>query len=149
MSVQKTFKIYTVGKMKNISFQEQMEWRNDIATLIKNRTEQSLDFIHPPMFYNYEQKDYKTEQEVKDWELNQVKSSDILIVNLDGINDSIGSHFELCTAELINSIKDKHIFIIGIGKSKEPIHPWIELCLFRQEDNYEDAADYIVNYLLI
>lgn len=147
--MQKIFKIYTVGKMKNISFQKQMGWRNEIAALIKSKTEQPLNFIHPPMFYNYEQKDNKTEQEIKEWELNQVKNSDILIVNLDGINDSIGSHFELCTADTINSIKDKHIFIIGIGKSKEPIHPWIELCLFRQEDNYEKAAEYIVNYLLI
>ena len=74
------FKIYTVGKMKNISYTEQMLWRIKIANLIKKNTEEKVSFVHPPLFYNYEQKDYKSEREVKEWELNQVKQSDILAI---------------------------------------------------------------------
>ena len=145
----KTFKIYTVGKMKDISYTKQMEWRLKIANLIKSKTEKRISFVHPPLFYNYEQKDYKSEREIKEWELNQVKQCDILIVNLDGINDSIGSHFEISAAETINTMSDKHIYIIGIGQSKEQLNPWIELSLFRQEHDFENAARYIADYLLI
>lgn len=145
----KPFRIYTVGKMKNTSYSDQMAWRTEIANLIKNMTEQPVIFVHPPTFYNYEQKDYKSEKEIKEWELNQLKQCDILVINLDGINDSVGSHFEISTAEAINSLCNKHIYIIGVGKSKEPLHPWIELSLLRHEDNFEDAARYITEYLLI
>lgn len=145
----KIFKIYTVGKMKGISFAEQMEWRLRIESLIKSRTDKTVTFIHPPFFYNYEQKDYNSEREIKEWELNQVKQCNILIVNLDDINNSVGSHFEISTAEAVNSMGNKYIYIIGVGKSKEPINPWIELSLFRNENKFEDAATYIADYLLI
>ena len=46
-------------------------------------------------------------------------------------------------------MSDKHIYIIGIGQSKEQLNPWIELSLFRQEDDFENAARYIADYLLI
>lgn len=48
----------------------------------------------------------------------------------------------------INHRGNKHIYVIGIGKT-ECKHPWVDLCLHRQEDNVEDAAEYIVDYLLI
>ena len=38
---------------------------------------------------------------------------------------------------------------VAIGKSDDKIHPWIELSLLRSEEDYEKAADYIVNYLLL
>lgn len=145
----KNFKIYTVGKMKDVSYATQLEWRVKIANCIRQKTDKKITFIHPPLYYNYEEKGYKSEHEIKEWELNQVKNSDILIVNLDGINDSIGSHFEISAAETINSLTDKHIYIIGIGQSKEPLNPWIKLSLLRQETDFDKAAEYIADYLLI
>lgn len=145
----KTFRIYTAGKMYGLSFDEQMNWRKQIENKIRVLSDVSLQFIHPPLFYKYDEKNHQTEREVKEWELNQIRNSDIVIVSLDGVNDSIGTHFELSTADAVNSFGNKFIYIIGIGKSKEPLHPWIEASLFRKEENYADAAEYITNYLLI
>ena len=142
-------KIYTAGKMKGLTFYEQLKWRIELSHAIKNKTDKNISFIHPPLFYNYEQNDYQSEREVKEWEMNQIKNSDIIIVNLDEINDSIGTHFELSFAEAMNSLGHKHIYIIGVGGKDEEIHPWIELSLFRKENNFEDVAEYVVNYLLV
>lgn len=145
----KTYKIYTAGKMFGLSFEEQMKWRWRIEQLIKNRTDTPLQFIHPPLYFRYDSQEHKSENEVKQWELNHVRESDIVIVNLNGVNDSTGTHYELSTVDAMNSFGNRHIHAIGIGKSNTKIHPWIELSLLRSEEDYEKAADYIVNYLLI
>lgn len=145
----KTYKIYTAGKMFGLSFNEQMEWRLEIERLIKERTDTPLQFIHPPLYFRYDAQEHKSENEVKQWELSHVRESDIVIVNLNGVNDSTGTHYELSTIDAMNSFGNRHIHAIGIGESDAKIHPWIELSLLRSEEDYEKAADYIVNYLLI
>lgn len=142
-------KIYTAGKMSGLSYEEQMRWRLEIEDEVRNRTSKPVTFIHPPKFYTYSRSDFQSEKEVKDWELNQLRNCDIVVANLDDINSSVGTHFELSTVDAINSFGNKHIFIIGVGGSEEPLHPWIELSLFRKEKNFEDAADYIVRYLMV
>lgn len=150
-----TFRIYTAGKMSGTSLQKQTEWRFEIERHIREAAERygrssdnSLVFIHPPLYYNYELKKHRTEREVKDWEVNQIRKSDIMIVNLDGINHSVGAHFELSVADSVNAFGGKHIYVIGVGKSEEPLHPWIQLSLHREEEDFEKAAEYIADYLL-
>lgn len=149
------FRIYTAGKMAGLSPYDQMEWRKKIEISIRHSAENvgipssSLVFIHPPMFYQYGQNYFQTEREVKNWDLNQVRNSDIVIVNLDTVDSSIGTHYELGIVDAMNSFGGKHIFVIGIGGSDVELHPWIEDTLHRRESNYDDAADYIVNYLLV
>lgn len=143
------YKIYTAGKMKDLSYAEQVHWRMKMEKLIKENTDKNVTFIHPPLYYNYEQKDYKSEREVKEWEINHLIKSDIVIVNLEGINDSVGTHYELSAVDTINRLSNKHIYIIGFGESSTPLHPWIELSLFRKEHDYYDAVKYITEYLLI
>lgn len=145
----KTYKIYTAGKMFGLSFEEQMGWRKNIEQLIRQRTDVPLRFVHPPLYFRYDKREHKSEREVKQWELSQVRDSDIVIVNLNGVNDSTGTHYELSMADAVNSFGNKHIYIIGIGKSDTQVHPWIELSLLRSEEEYEKAADYIADYLLV
>ena len=146
----KTFKIYTVGKMKGVPIEEQMSWRTELETkLCGVRRFDEVTFIHPPDYYCYEENYQQSEREIKQWELSQVRSSDILVVNLDGINDSVGAHFELAAADAVNGAGNKYIYVIGVGKSKEPLHPWIEDCLLRQEDTIDDAVEYITKYIMM
>lgn len=151
----KIFKVYTAGKMSGLSFSEQFDWRREIDRLIKDRCEDlsiptcSVRFIHPPLYYQYDKCWHQSEKEVKNWELHQVRDSDIVVVNLDGIESSVGTHFELATVDAVNSFGHKHIFVIGVGNPNQELHPWIELCLHRRESNFEDAAEYIANYLLV
>lgn len=142
-------KIYTCGKMSGISFQEQMEWRLRIEGEVKKCLDfgQGVKFIHPPMFYNYEENYQKSEREILEWEMAQVHDCDIVIVNLDGIDSTVGSHMELGAVQGINRFGDKHIFVIGLGKD-DGLHPWIKESCIRIEDDYAKAAEYIVEYLL-
>lgn len=143
-------KIYTCGKMSGISYVEQMAWRLKIESEIKsalNFTDERVKFVHPPYYYNYEEKYHKTEREILEWEMAQVHDCDIVIVNLDGIEDTIGSHMELGAVQGINRFGDKHIFVIGLGKD-DGLHPWIKESCIRIEDDYAKAAEYIVEYLL-
>lgn len=143
-------KIYTCGKMSGISFQEQMEWRLRIEGEVKKWLDfgQGVKFVHPPMFYNYEENYQKSEREILEWEMTQVHDCDIVIVNLDGIDSTVGSHMELGAVQGINRFGDKHIFVIGLGKD-DNLHPWIKESCIRIEDDYAKAAEYICEYLLI
>lgn len=151
----KQFKIYTAGKMAGLDAYDQMEWRTRIARSIMNAMNEvglphsSVKFIHPPMYYQYNESFHKSEKEVKDWDLSQVRNSDVVIVNLDDVESSIGTHYELGIVDAVNSFGGKHIFVIGIGGEGKDLHPWIEETLHRREPDYQDAADYIVNYLLV
>lgn len=142
-------KIYTCGKMSGISFQEQMEWRLRIEGEVKKWLDfgQGVKFVHPPMFYNYEENYQKSEREILEWEMAQLHDCDIVIVNLDGIDSTVGSHMELGAVQGINRFGDKHIFVVGLGKD-DGLHPWIKESCIRIEDDYAKAAEYIVEYLL-
>lgn len=150
-----SYKIYTAGKMAGLSLYDQMEWRKRIENSVRcaannvGISQSKINFVHPPMFYQYGETYFQSEKEVKDWDLNQVRCSDIVIVDLDTIETSIGTHYELGMVDAVNSFGNKHIFVIGIGGEDKILHPWIEDTLHRRESNYEDAADYIVNYLLV
>ncbi len=145
----KHIKIYTTGKMKGTTLTNQVEWRlkfeRELRELSMGRTD--LIFIHPPFYYNYDNPSHRNEREVKDWELAQVADSDIVVVNLDGINDSVGSHFEIAAAEAVNRMTSKNIYIIGIG-TEDNLHPWIAESLLRREDDIKSAATYINAFLL-
>lgn len=141
-------RIYTAGRMKGISLEEQMEWRIRLKDELEINWEKKFVYIMPPTFYNYAQKVHKTEREVKEWELSQLAKCDVMVVNLDDIEKSIGTITELATAVAVNNLTDRHIYIIGIGENKD-LHPWISDSIFRFEPDVESAAEYISDYLLI
>lgn len=143
----KEYTIYTCGKMRGLTLSEQMNWRINIEKAIERTKPEdvAVTFIHPPFYYNYEYDSHKSQQEVKRWEIGVVKQKcDIIIVDLNGINDSVGSHYELATAEAIN----RYIPIVGIGNT-DGVHPWILDSMLRVEENREDAAEFISTYLLL
>lgn len=142
------FKIYTAGKMSGISFGQQMDWRNKVERELLKLTDEPVKFIHPPLYFNYECDLHKTEAEIKTWELNQIRDCDIVVANLNGIDSTIGTHFELGFVDAVNTFGNKHIYVVGIGDGKN-LHPWIELSMLRIEPTIEAACSYISEYLLI
>lgn len=136
--------------MSGISFEEQMRWRRNIEFLIKNKYDglSKITFIHPPLYFNYENKMHKSEREILDWEMMQLHNCDIVIVNLNGIDSTIGSHMELGAIQGINRFGDKYIYVIGIG-DEDNIHPWIKETCHRIEEWNSEAATYIADYLLV
>lgn len=146
----KEYKIYTCGKMSGIPFEKQMQWRQKLEAFVNNKYDGSdkIKYIHPPLYYNYEHTMQKSEREILDWEMMQLHNCDIVVVNLDEIDSTIGSHMELGAVQGINRFGDKYIYVIGVGSEKN-LHPWIKETCTRIEDNYFDAAEYIVDYLLV
>ena len=144
-------KIYTCGKMSGIPYEEQMRWRNNFTSCLKKENDfidRKITIINPPIFYNYEHKVHKTEREILDWEMKQLHDCDIVVINFDGIDSTVGSHMELGAIQGINRFGDKYIFVIGIGKEDE-LHPWILETCNRIEPDCESAAKYVAEYLLI
>lgn len=130
-----------------------MGWRMELERLVRHKASDAglpyyIVFVHPPHYYRYGEGLHKSEREAMQWDLAQVRDSDIVVADMSSIADSVGTHMELGYAEAINQIGSKHIHIIGVGV---PIHdhPWLREVLLRQENTLEEAADYIVNYLLI
>lgn len=140
-------KIYTIGAMKNKTLEDTMHWREELISALKFHDERTPKVITPPIYYNYTHHYQKSEKEIKDWELAQLKKCDVAVVNLDDVNNSVGSHYELATVDAFNK-SGGHIFVIGIGDPTD-VHPWIVDSCFRIEPTIEDAALYIMNYLNI
>lgn len=143
----KRIKIYTAGKMGGLDYGEQMGWRNAVEGAVRGRID-NADFVHPPVFYNPNDPNaWCTEDEAMEWDLNQIRDSDVVIVNTDTIDDSIGTHYELGFINAINSFGSKHVYVIGIGLKRE-LHPWIERSLFKWVETVDEAADYITYYMM-
>ena len=136
--------------MSGLPLAEQIGWRLKLDLFIRkyNQTDNRISFIHPPNYYNYEHKCHKTDREIIDWELKQVYDSDIVVVNFEGIESTIGTHIELGAVNGINRFGNKYIHVIGIGDETK-VHPWIKESCLRIEKNIEDAAKYIAEYMLI
>lgn len=141
----KTYKIFTAGKMGGLSYEEQMKWRSELENAIRTKADKRVIFIHPPDFFDYDFPDQKT---AKEWEINQIIDSDIVVYDLSNIKDSIGTHMEIGIVQAVNRLSNKHIATVGIGKP-DTDHPWIQSSMFYQVVDVKEAADFIVTYLLI
>lgn len=144
-------KIYTCGKMTGLSYEEQIGWRNEFEQYLRSYCNvyginNGAIIIKPPIYYgNCDSNSYR---EVQEWEINQVAASDILIVNLDGLESSIGSLIEIGVAHGVNCVSNKHIYIIGIGKLPDNMHSWIKNSFIHISPTVEDAAEYVAFYYL-
>lgn len=139
------YKIFTSGKMGGLSYLEQMEWRRNLEKEILLKTDKKVTFIHPPLFFDYGFPDQRT---AKEWEINQILDSDIVVCDLSNIKDSIGTHIEIGIIEAVNRLPGKHIYTVGFGKPDSD-HPWIKSSMFYRVADIEEAADFIATYLLI
>lgn len=146
----KEYKIYTCGKMSGTTFEKQMKWRKNLEELVNEKYggNDRIKFIHPPLFFNYEHMQHKTEREILDWEMKQLHDCDVVVIDFDGIDSTIGSHMEIGAVQGINRFGDKYIYVVGVGEEKK-LHPWIKESCIRIENNLDDLAQYIAEYLVI
>lgn len=139
-----TVKIYLSGGMGSLSMEEQSKWRSQIINAIKfgeYEYEKKPIFFNPVNYYNFEEKQHKTEREIVEFDLNAVRNSDLIIVNFNDPK-SIGTCAELAIAY------DRHIPIIGINKDKAELHSWLTVFTMRMCDSVREAVEYTVNYFL-
>ncbi len=144
----KNYKIFTSGKMSGYSRDDQMYWSLGLEDTIREMTDKRVTFIHPPEFYETDNCSDSMEKEAREWEINQLKDSDIVVMNLGNIENSVSTLIELGILTAINNFCEKHIFVVGIGNANIN-HPWIKLGVNHIESTINEAADYIINYLLV
>lgn len=147
----KRLKIYAAGAMSGLTLSEMNDWRERVRGLLdklvelKENPEYEIDFINPAKYYNTETNNHKTEKEAMLWDLNQVKSSDIIIVNLEGLNTSIGTSIEIYEAYK-NSIP---ILAYGKDETYKDTHPWLKECITRVDSNEISLCNYIYDFYMI
>lgn len=145
----KALKIYLAGKMSGLSFAEMNDWRQELKKHLLFAAGISgyrLQVINPVDFYNFEEKKYQSEEEVEDYDLAHVISSNIIIANLEGLNSSDGTKIELHDANYHNNV-----LVIAFGNKKlyQTLHPWLKRDITRIEENIQDVVCYIRDFYMI
>ena len=103
--------------------------------------EKNASFFNPVDYYNFEEKQHKSEREIMEFDLYNLRNSDLVIVNFNNIW-SIGTAMELMLA------KEMHIPVIGWNPNDEVLHPWLKECVTRLCDNLREAVEHVVSYYL-
>lgn len=88
--------------------------------------------------------DRHLEKEVMQFDLNMVRQSDIVIVNVGGISESIGTAIELYEANRL----DIPVIAYTEGDVNNNIHPWIENCLSTVQMNRSELITYIIDFYM-
>lgn len=130
----KRIKVYTLGG-------DNMEWRKQMQEICA-QGDNLISFIHPPLH-----KAGFTDKEFEEWNRRQIFDSDVVIINVEEVDEN--NLYEIGVIDSINTFSNKHIFVIGIGKLGTQLKPYIKSAIFHHELIYEDAADYIRNFLSI
>ena len=139
--------IYLAGAMSSKSFDEMNTWRVEIKNMLTHMASYydcDVKVTNPIDYYNFKEKRHKSEKEVMQFDLSLVKKSDIVIVNLNGINTSIGTSMELYECYRSNI----PVIAFGSDEEYENAHPWIRECITRHESNMEDTATYIKEFYM-
>ena len=137
-------KIYLSGGMGNLSFEEQSKWRIKVQDAIKfgdYDTEKKAVFFNPVDFYNLEEKRHKFERESMDFDLYNLRNSNLVIVNFND-EKSIGTARELMLA------REYRIPVIAFGANGKDIHPWISECCTRICDSLRECVEHVVEFYL-
>ena len=142
-------KIYLAGKMSGLSHGEMINWRIQISEKLKNAaifSECYLNIINPVDYYNFEKTSHQSEKEVKEFDLKHVATSDIIIVNLNGLNTSDGTKYEISQAS-----RNYNIPIIAFGDKNlyDELHPWIKDDITRVEEDMDSTVRYISNFYMM
>lgn len=139
-----TVKCYLAGGMSNLSYEEQIGWRNRVRDAILYGGydyDMKPVFCLPPNYYNFEEPVHKSEKEVMNFDLYKLRNSDLMVVNFND-PDSLGTMAELAIAY------EHRIPIIGLNENNATLHPWIiEFCTRICEDMHE-LVEHIVEFYL-
>ena len=139
-----TCHVYLSGGMGSLSFEEQSKWRTNIINAIKYGEQgwaKKPVFFNPVDHYNFQDKHQKNEKEVMEYDLYNLRNSDLVIVYFND-ERSIGTAMELMLA------KEMHIPVIAFGVNDKEIHPWLIECCTRICDNMKDVVSHVIDFYL-
>lgn len=135
--------------MNGLTYEQMTIWRDELKSRLENVAkwrDVKIDVINPVIFYNFEEKRHQSEIEIEDFDLAHVKSSDVVIVNLDGLESSIGTIIELHDAHYNNKIP---VIAFGDRKLYNKLHPWIKNSITRVEKDIDDVVEYMGDFYIL
>lgn len=118
------FKIYLAGKCKNMTLEESDSWRKkakkclEEALWTKYNIRYDVRVINPNDYYSYFSNNFENSRQIKLFDMSQVETSDLVIVNITDTNESVG------TGQETDRAFSHNIPVIGFG-DKSNAYPWI------------------------
>lgn len=149
IEIRRNLKIYLAGKMSGLSYDDMNKWRIELKNklmFVANDMNYRILVINPVNFYNFEEQGHQSEREVKEYDLAHVITSDIIIVNLNGLSSSDGTKIELHDANYHNKIP---VIAFGNKELYDELHPWNKDNITRVENNIDDVVEYIKEFYMI
>ncbi len=141
--------IYLAGRMSGLSKDDYNGWRKELTDILIDAAHMicaNVQIINPADYFDFNDMDRHLEKEVMQFDLNMVRQSDIVIVNVDSVSKSIGTAIEVYEANRLN------IPVLAYTECNEVsdvIHPWIENCLSTVQMNKNELTEYIKNFYMI
>ena len=100
-----------------------------------------MKIINPVAYFSYSENKHRSQKQVKSFFMNRITQCDLVIVNLDDSDASVG------TGQEVQFAVDHNIPVIGFGTKN--IYPWIsEVDCQVVFDSMHEAVDYIRDYYL-
>lgn len=124
-------KVFLSGAIKHVNDYGE-SWRYTAEETLKDN---SIKVFSPNKFYNYNDKSSFTIKECRKLFFNQLRKSDIVLVNLNYSDSSVGTGMEI---SLANELK---IPVVGFGNIET--YDWIVDCCDVILNSLEEALDYI------
>lgn len=104
----KEIEVYLAGSCKNVSVEERNKWRDFLVETLENRSNHLIAF-NPNGHFAYEKNNPNNEKLVMDFFLHRLSNCEIVVVNLNNSDKSVGTGIEFGMALAQNK------FIIGFG----------------------------------
>lgn len=141
-----SFRYYLAGGMSNLSYEEMRNWRNVVIDKIDKIVLDTDTAVYPVYFnpveyYNPFEDFHKNEREPFEYDLYNLRKSDLVIVNFNSPN-SIGTAMEIAIA------RENRIPIVGLNEEENELHPWIVESCVRICDTMDELVDYVTDYFL-
>lgn len=137
-------KIYLSGSMSGVSWEEQTKWRKQIMDAVKFGDydyDKKVEFFNPPQYFNFKEERHKSELEIMEFDLYNLRNSDLVIVNFNEPS-SIGTASELILAH------ELRVPVVGWNSSGKPLHPWLECCVNRMCGDMRETVEYVTEFYL-
>ena len=135
--------VYLAGKCRGLN-DEGKSWRNEIDVKLQTVAEwinSNIRVVDPTEYFSYSENKHKSNKQVKEFFLNKISHCDLVIVNLDDSDSSVG------TAQECQFAVDNKIPIVGFGTKN--MYEWIaEVDCQVVFDSMHEVVDYVRDYYL-
>ena len=118
-------KVYLAGRVKGLD-DEGRGWREDVVKQLEAIAEwngKKIEIFDPTKYFSYSDKRHKTVRQIKEYYMNRLSKCDIMLLNCNDTEYSIG------TAQEVQFAVDHNIPVIGFGTTN--MYNWIATSIAR------------------